>query len=335
MADPAPPLAATGWSSSLSTAEHAAVREAGFVPRGLVMGSSVFNIGVSYSPANYYSMNYGGGFGGGPWAGAPGRGGPVAGGGRPYGGGGRPYGGGYGTSTSFPGYYRYYSPSDLGFGGGWAGAGLGGGFGGGFGGMGGPAAVVWERTVFEEGVETAAGLAMSRIIAETKALGAHGVVGTRLAFHYLEGFPSTIEFTAIGTAITRPGAAPLPEPFTSHLDGQALLKLMRAGMVPVTVAVGAGSVTAEMPRLTFGGSTLELGPFGDAVEASRRIAAERLVRARNARGWAVLGTLASTGLRTEGDGEVSSTVLTGTVVRRFASGSWDRLPLPIMRLSKP
>ncbi|HLH45516.1 MAG TPA: heavy metal-binding domain-containing protein [Acidimicrobiales bacterium] len=341
---PAPPLAATGWSSSLSVAEHAAVREAGFTPQGLVMGSSVYKLGVSYSPQDYYSYAYGprpfGGapMGGGPFGGGPGGGGPWSGtptnapwAGAPRGRYGAP--GGYrpGLAGAFPGWLKYYSASDLGLGGGWAGTpGLP--FGG-WGGMVGAVAVCWERSTFEDGIEDAARLALGRMVAETKALAGHGVVGVRLAFRYLEGLPSTIEFTALGTAVMRPGAPPLDPPFTSHLDGQALLKLVRAGMVPVAAAVGAGSVMAQMPRLTLG--TQELGPFGDAIEASRRIASERLVRAARSEGWAVLGTLASSSTYGEGEGEVATTVLTGTVVRRFASGSWDHLPLPVMRLSRP
>lgn len=309
MGDAAPPLAASGWSSSLSVAEHTAVREAGFEPRGLVMGSSVYTIGISYSPGDYAAAAYGQG--------------PFAGG---------MYGGwGAGVSRSFPGWYKYYSAADLGLSGGWGGGG-----GGSLGGYGyvRPAAMCWERRVFEDGIESAARNAMDRLLAETHALGAHGVVGTRLNFHYLEGFTSTIEFTAIGTAVARPGAAPLRRPFTSHLGGQDLLKLLRAGMVPVSVSVGAGSVVAEMGMM-MGLPTMELVPFGEAVEASRRIASERLSAGGHAGGWAVLGTLASTSMAGEGAGQVMTTVLTGTVVRRFATGSWERLPLPIMRLSRP
>ena len=309
------PLAGAGWSSSLSVAEHVAVREAGFTPRGLVMGSSVYRLGPNYSPTVYgQSTGYGQpGRMGGPWMG--GGGGPGMGGGA------------WGGRFSFPGWVKYYTWSDLG----------GGGMGamGGYGGMGGlgPAAIAWERISYEQGVEEAARLALERMEAEIRVLGAHGAIAVRLNFRYLEGLVSTIEFTAVGTAVGRAGAGELPRPFTSHLDGQSLLKLLRAGMVPVTAAVGTGSVMAELPR--WGGGAMELRPFGDAVEMSRRLAGERLQRAARTSGWAVLGTLAAVSLAGEGEGEVSTTVLTGTVVRRFAVGHWERLPLPVMRLSRP
>lgn len=328
------PLPAAGWSSSLSVAEHTAVREAGFTPRGLVMGSSVYHLGPSYGPG---AWGAGTGWGGGA--------GPAGGWG-----GGAGWGGGY--RGSFPGWCKYYSWSDLGMGGGmaggmgrapWPGAPVGrpgmggpGGMGMGMGGWG-VAATAYERYAYEQGVEEAARLALERMEAEVRELRAHGAIGIRLNFRYLEGLPATIEFTALGTAVTRAGAGAtaveLPRPFTSHLDGQALLKLIRAGLVPVAAAVGVGSVMAELPR--FAGTSMELRPFGDAIEMSRRIAAQRLQRAARSGGWAVVGTLAAVSTRGEGEGELSTTVLTGTVVRRFATGRWERLPTPVMRLSRP
>lgn len=313
------PLAATSWSSSLSVAEAAAVREAGFTPRGLVMGSSVYHLGLDYSPMQYQQPSFG-------------------------------YGG-YRPRTQ--GWSKYYTAAELGYGGGWGGVGGPSAWGApqaGAGGVGwrvGPVAggmgpwgnqwlaFAWERVVFESGIEEAAGLATSRLTREAQLLGAHGVVGVRLAFRYLPDMISVVEFTALGTAVVRPGAAPLPVPFTSHLDGQALLKLLDAGLVPVSVLVGAGSVRAEMPRPAFSGQASDLAPFGDAIEASRRIAAERMQAQRAAQGWAVVGTLASTGQQTEGGAELATTVLTGTVVRRFDRPATGPQPLPVMRLSRP
>lgn len=300
-----PPLAGGAWSSSLSVAEHAAVREAGFTPRGLVMGSSVYQLAPSYSPAATWGGAGGSGAWGGSWRG------------------------------SWPGWVKYYSWADLG-----ASRGYSGGAGMGAGGLAGAgwgpvaAAVCWERVSYERGVEEAARLALERLEAETAALGAHGVIGIRLRFRYLEGMASTLEFTALGTAVVRAGAERLPRPFTSHLDGQSLLKLLGSGMVPVAAAVGVGSVSAEFPRWGVGGASMELRPFGDALEMSRRLAADRLAAAAGARGWAVLGTLASVSSYGEGEAEVSNTVLTGTVVRRFAPGGPSRLPLAVMRLSR-
>ncbi|HLI02108.1 MAG TPA: hypothetical protein VKV06_15070, partial [Acidimicrobiales bacterium] len=144
------PLAGVGWSSSLSVAEAAAIREAGFQARGLVMGSSVYHLGVSYSPSDYARMtvgpwdgNFGGaGIGGGPWGGG-GYQGPGGFTGRGFGGGWNgPGGGGGWRPTTFPGWCKYYSADDLGWGAGWTGLSvpsLGLGYA--------PAGVCWERTV--------------------------------------------------------------------------------------------------------------------------------------------------------------------------------------------
>lgn len=331
---PSPPAttpATNQWSSTLSVAEMAAVHEAGLVPLGLVLGSSVYQVGIDYSPSDYYNYSmggYGGPFGGGLGGGGLGGGGPWGGGGRPGGpwaGAPRRSGGGWGGGGQFPGWTRYYGGGSFG-GGAWAGNPVNQ--------MGYAAAVCWERIVLESGVEAAAQLAMGRILDETTSLGGHGVIGTRLEFRWLEGLNSTVEFTAIGTAVVRPGVAPLDRPFTSHLDGQALLKLLRAGMVPIMVGVGVGAVTASVPALGLSGTT-EIAPFGDAIEASRRIAAERLQRNTGGTGWAVLGTRASASMEGESAGRTMTTVLTGTAVRRFTQGTWDRLPIPIMRLSRP
>ncbi len=331
MSGQAAPQTRTSWSSTLSVAEMAAVHQAGFSPRGLVLGSSVYRVGFDYSPNDYYNATYGSGaFGGsGVLAGGWGGGGP-GGGGAPWAGAPRGPGGvgGWRGGGGFPGWTKYYTGG--GMAGGWSSGSVGG-----LGGLGyGTIALCWERTVLETGIESAASLAMGRLLDETTRLGGHGVIGTRLNFRWVEGMASTIEFTAIGTAVVRAGAAPLPRPFTSHLDGQALLKLLRAGMVPVAVAVGSGAVTASVPNIVMAG-TVEVAPFGDAIEASRRIAGERLQRNTGGRGWAVLGTRASASMEGEASGRTMTTVLTGTAVERFAKRHWDRLPLPIMRLSKP
>ena len=299
------------WSSTLSVAEMSAIHQAGFSPLGLVLGSSVYRVGVDWSPNDYYSYaNTGAGFAGG-----------VAGGG--FGG----MGGSWaGRASGFPGWTKYYNR------GGWAGSPIG------LSGMAnfGVVALCWERTVLESGVEEAASLAMARLLEETRRLGGHGVIGTRLNFRWMEGMTSTVEFTAIGTAVVRPGAALRGHPFTSHLDGQALLKLLRAGMAPVKVGVGVGAVTASVPTLSVTGSA-EVTPFGDAIEASRRIAADHLRASAGGSGWAVLGTLASVSMEGETAGRTMTTVLTGTAVERVAPERRDPLPLPlpIMRLSKP
>ncbi|MGH9121361.1 MAG: hypothetical protein ACRDYC_05365 [Acidimicrobiales bacterium] len=309
------PQAGGRWSSTLSVNEMVAIRQAGFEPCGLVMGSSVYQLGYNYGPGAYYQGSIGMGMGG------MGMGGMGMGMGM----------GGGGYVGRFPGWVRYYQPSG---GAAWPGAGpmLGGGAWMGTTMM--AWAVNWERVVFEDGIEHASSLALDRALAECASLGGHGIVGTRLNFRYLEGMGPTLEFTALGTAVRRRGAAPLSRPFSSHLSGQELMKLMRAGMVPMALVVGAGSVATTLRGGYMGWGPTEIGPFGEATEQAWRIATERMT-GRAGGAWAVLGTTASSSTGGEGEERVVTTVLTGTAVRRFDAGRWPDPPLPIMRLSKP
>jgi uncharacterized protein YbjQ (UPF0145 family) len=78
--------------------------------------------------------------------------------------------------------------------------------------------------------------AVDRLITECAQLGGHGVVGV----HVSRGsFLGATQFTVIGTAVRAPDAAHgRSAPFTSDLSGQDFAKLIRAGWVPVGLALG-------------------------------------------------------------------------------------------------
>lgn len=300
------PFEQKGWTSSLSVAEMTAIHQAGFEARGLVMGSSVYQLGYNYSP--YYG--YGRSGLGGPMGGMGGMGGWNAGGG-------------------FSGWSRTYAPDGSAGSGGWGGYGVGG--------MGlaqNAFSFSWERVVFEEGIQEAARLAIERMTEEAASLGAHGVVGTRLQFQRMEGLASGIEFMAVGTAVLRPGAQPLAHPFTSNLSGEDFYKLIVGGWVPVSLAVGAGSVACTT-RTLYGGAWYELQPCSEAMQMSTRIAVERL-GTPHVGADTVVGTTVAFSINLEEESTlVFETVLTGTSVKHFGPGALANLPLPVMRLSMP
>ncbi len=78
--------------------------------------------------------------------------------------------------------------------------------------------------------------ALARMLTEAQAMGADGVVGVRLSAHHLgEG---NREFVALGTAVRSGGSAHPPRPFVTDLAGADVAKLLHAGWVPVSIALG-------------------------------------------------------------------------------------------------
>jgi hypothetical protein len=79
--------------------------------------------------------------------------------------------------------------------------------------------------------------AIDRMTAECAALGGHGVVGVRLSRGALP--LGGLDFTAAGTAVRAPGAAPGQRAlFTCDVSGQDFAKLITAGWVPAGLALG-------------------------------------------------------------------------------------------------
>jgi len=91
--------------------------------------------------------------------------------------------------------------------------------------------------------------AIDRMTTECTELGGHGVVGVRLSRgSFLLGGP---QFTAIGTAVRAPGAAPGPAvPFTCDLSGQDFAKLIMTGWVPAGLVLGVSIGSRHDDRKT-------------------------------------------------------------------------------------
>jgi len=121
--------------------------------------------------------------------------------------------------------------------------------------------------------------AIGRMTAECAALGGHGIVGVRLSFG---SFPiGGLEFRAIGTAVRGVGAPAPPHPFSSHLSGQDFAKLIRAGWVPVGLALGI-SIGARHDDWRTRGATFwgagntEVGGYTELVNMARHDARVQL-----------------------------------------------------------
>jgi uncharacterized protein YbjQ (UPF0145 family) len=99
--------------------------------------------------------------------------------------------------------------------------------------------------------------AIGRMTAECAGLGGHGIVGVSLSFG---PFPQGgLEFRAIGTAVRGMGAPAPPQPFSSDLSGQDFAKLIRAGWVPVGLALGISIGARHDDWLTRGSALWNAG----------------------------------------------------------------------------
>jgi uncharacterized protein YbjQ (UPF0145 family) len=187
--------------------------------------------------------------------------------------------------------------------------------------------------------------AVGRLITECAQLGGHGVVGV----HVSRGsFLGATQFTVIGTAVRAPGAAHgRSAPFASDLSGQDFAKLIRAGWVPVGLALGLsiGSRhddrdTNRQARWTSGNA--EIVGWTELVSQSRhdarcqletdvsRLGAEGVVIAAMPMRVRQRDCPAAVGRRDH----IVETSLIGTAVARFAAANQraDGPPLAIMSL---
>jgi len=78
--------------------------------------------------------------------------------------------------------------------------------------------------------------ALDRMLMEARGLGADGVVGVRLTVEHLG--QSNREFVALGTAVRAKSPFRPAVPFVTDLSGPDVAKALRAGWVPVRLAIG-------------------------------------------------------------------------------------------------
>jgi uncharacterized protein YbjQ (UPF0145 family) len=139
---------------------------------------------------------------------------------------------------------------------------------------------VAELAPYAQALYHARWLALNRLSLEAAGVGGHGVVGVHLNMRYLEQAMGIMEFTAIGTAVRRAGAAPLAYPFLSALSGQEFAKLLRAGYVPAGLVMGVSAYQihsgwgTRMQARSW--QNQEVQQYTDAVGQARRTATARL-----------------------------------------------------------
>ncbi|HZD64462.1 MAG TPA: heavy metal-binding domain-containing protein [Acidimicrobiales bacterium] len=195
----------------------------------------------------------------------------------------------------------------------------------------------WEHTLHERGMVEARNLAMSRMGQEAQELGAHGVAGVRLRFSRPRGVAGLMEFTAVGTAVHRPGSPPLAFPFTSHLSGQSLGKLVGTGYVPCAVTMGICAIEVDpgcgMEWRMGSWANTELPQVSEAAQRCRELAVERLEREAAEVGDGVVGVEVEFSIHElPGEAKLLELFTLGTAVRRFSAAPMPEPPLAMMRL---
>ncbi|MGH9101862.1 MAG: heavy metal-binding domain-containing protein [Acidimicrobiales bacterium] len=196
-----------------------------------------------------------------------------------------------------------------------------------------------EHVPYERGLTEARDLALARMQAEAAELGAHGVAGMRVNLSRMEGTWSAIELTAVGTALRRAGRPPSERPFTSHLTGQQLGKLLRGGWVPTAMVMGVGVVEMapgcgiELRMSSW--ANAELPQLSEAVQATREIAVQHLQsEAAGSGGDGVVGVSVDFHVRElGGEAKLCELLAMGTAVRRFSDVPLPEPPLVVMPLA--
>jgi uncharacterized protein YbjQ (UPF0145 family) len=79
-------------------------------------------------------------------------------------------------------------------------------------------------------------LALERAVAQCRALGGDGIIGIRLST--ADFFSETVEFTVEGTAVRVRSEERPATPFTTHVSGQDLARLLGSGWMPLALVFG-------------------------------------------------------------------------------------------------
>jgi uncharacterized protein YbjQ (UPF0145 family) len=104
-------------------------------------------------------------------------------------------------------------------------------------------------------------LAFERAVEECRALGGDGIIGMRAATE--DFFTDTVKFTVQGTAV-RARAQTRPEtPFTTHVSGQDLARLLDSGRMPFALVFGMAIAACHFDDTMFRQTRRGVGAAGN------------------------------------------------------------------------
>ncbi|MHB8295952.1 MAG: heavy metal-binding domain-containing protein [Acidimicrobiales bacterium] len=130
---------------------------------------------------------------------------------------------------------------------------------------------------YEEALADARALALGRMRAEAKALGATVVAGTQVTMTEVDAQYGLFEFKALGTALAGGRRAP-DEPVLSNLSGHDLAVLLAAGWMPTGIAAGISALhvhTGYRSSQQMSGwnmSNTEVTQYSEAMHEARSLA---------------------------------------------------------------
>ncbi|WP_329051444.1 heavy metal-binding domain-containing protein [Amycolatopsis sp. NBC_01488] len=173
--------------------------------------------------------------------------------------------------------------------------------------------------------------ALDRLRAEATELGADGVLAIGCTVTRVSA--AVREFVVLGTAVRASRGKRPPRPFTTGLSGPDVAKLMLAGWVPVTVAIGIDGATAYDLAMTDrpGEEAAVPTDLVSRVRAAARAEFSASVRESGADGGLVSSTtLQAWALGHTGAAAVASVF--GTAVARFGARRAPTVSHPVLRL---
>lgn len=122
------------------------------------------------------------------------------------------------------------------------------------------------------------GTAMDRMLAETAALGADGVVGVTLTMDRMAG--NAREFIAMGTAVRARGPVRPARPFSTDLPAYDVAKLVASGWMPTDLVFGISVGVRHddwrtQQQASWGSGNVEVAGYTDLVTHVRAEARDR------------------------------------------------------------
>lgn len=135
-------------------------------------------------------------------------------------------------------------------------------------------------------LDAARRLALERAVEECRLLGGDGIIGMRMSA--TDFLSDCVEFTVSGTAVRARSLTRPPAPFTTHVSGQDLARLLQAGWMPFAFVFGLALAACHFDDSMIRQTQRRVGAAGNReVSGYTRLANDARREARTALHYAV------------------------------------------------